>query len=95
MAEKELNIAELAAVVVAADPELRDEIKGLVSDIIGHMRYTMRHGDPNAKLQLARYITPQLLGAMKRVDKADNEAEKRAAYERMMAQLRGEDVPAA
>lgn len=89
-----VSVSELAAAVVAADDELRNELKGLVSDIIGHMRYTMRHGDPSAKIALAKSITPQLLTAVNKVDQSEGEQARREAYERMMSELRGE-VPAA
>lgn len=85
-----VSVGELAAAVVAADEDLKNELKHLVQDIIGHMRYTMRHGDPSAKIALAKTITPQLLGAINKVDKGEDEQAKRAAYERMMADLRGE-----
>lgn len=92
-AKDELNMGELAAAVVAADPEIRNELKGLVQDIIRHMRYTMRHGEASSKLQLARAITPQLLSAINKVNESEGQAAQKAAYERMMGALRGEYVP--
>lgn len=89
-----VSLGELAQAVVAADDELRNELKALVQDIIGHMRYTMRHGDPASKLSLAKSITPQLLTAINKVDHSEDEQARREAYNRMMAELRGEE-PAA
>lgn len=87
----ELSLAELAKTVVAEDPVLRDMLRQLVADMVGVMRYTMRHGTPSEKLQLARSIVPQLLTAMKSVDQNQTDAAKREAYERMMAKMRGEE----
>lgn len=94
MAGDELSMGDLAAAVVASDPKLRNELKGLVQDMIRHMRWTMRHGEPSAKTQLSKQIMPQLLKAINKVDQDEGEAEERAAYERMMAALRGDLPPA-
>lgn len=92
MADAKLSIGELAAAVVAQDDTLRDELKALVRDGIRHMRYTMRHGDPAQKTAIAKQIMPQLLTAINKVEGDAGAAEERAAYERMMAGLRGEPV---
>lgn len=89
----ELSMGDLAAAVVAADDDLRDDLKKLVADMIRHMRWTMRHGEPSAKTQLSKQIMPQLLKAINKVDSDENEKEERAAYERMMAALRGDVIP--
>ncbi len=90
MADAKLSIGDLAAAVVAQDDQVRNELKGLVTDMIRHMRYTMRHGDPGQKTALSKQIVPQLLTAINKVDGDASQAEERAAYERMMAGLRGE-----
>lgn len=92
MADPKLSVGELAAAVVAQDDHLRDQLKGLVTDVVKHMRYTMRHGDPAQKTALAKQILPQMLGAIRKVDGDENEAAERAAYERMMAAIKGEVV---
>jgi hypothetical protein len=89
----ELSMGDLAAAVVAADDDLRDDLKKLVADMIRHMRWTMRHGEPSAKTQLSKQIMPQLLKAINKVDSDESEKEERAAYERMMAALRGDVIP--
>jgi hypothetical protein len=90
----QLSMGDLAAAVVAADDDLRDDLKKLVADMIRHMRWTMRHGEPSAKTQLSKQIMPQLLKAINKVDTDESEKEERAAYERMMAALRGDVIPA-
>ena len=92
MANEKLSMGDLAAAVVAQDDEIRDDLKGLVRDMIRHMRHTMRHGDPASKIALSKQIIPQLLTAINKVDADEGEKEEKAAYERMMAALRG-DVP--
>jgi hypothetical protein len=87
-----LSLGDLAAAVVAQDEEIRDDLKGLVSDMIKHMRYTMRHGEASAKTALSKQIIPQLLTAINKVDSDESEKEEKAAYDRMMAQLRGDPV---
>lgn len=92
MANEKLSMGDLAAAVVAQDDEIRDDLKGLVRDMIRHMRHTMRHGDPASKIALSKQIIPQLLTAINKVDADEGEKEEKAAYERMMAALRG-DMP--
>lgn len=89
-----VSLNDLAATVVAQDPEIRAQLKGLVSDLIGHMRYTMRHGDPASKIALTKQVLPSLLGSIKKVEGEAGDAEARDAYERMIATLRG-DAPVA
>jgi hypothetical protein len=91
MADK-LSLPDLAAAVVAQDEDIRDSLKGLVQDMIKHMRYTMRHGDPSAKTALSKQIIPQLLNGVHKVDSDAGEAEERAAYKRLMSALAG-DAP--
>ena len=92
MAGDRLTVGELAAAVVAQDAEVRDDLKALVRDMIRHMRWTMRHGEPSAKTALSKQIIPQLLTAINKVDQNEHEAEERAAYERLMKALSG-DAP--
>lgn len=89
-AEAKLSIGDLAAAVVAQDEQIRNQLKGLVNDVVLHMRHTMRHGDPAQKTALAKQVLPQLLTAIKKVDGDTSAAEERAAYDRMMAAIRGE-----
>jgi hypothetical protein len=90
VAEQQLSIGELAAAVVANDDELRIQLKGLVTDIIGNMRYTMRHGDPAAKIALSKSVIPQLLSAINKVDTEKARESEKAAYDRLLAAVRGE-----
>lgn len=93
MAGDKLTVGDLAAAVVAQDDGIRDDLKGLVRDMIRHMRHTMRHGDPASKIALSKQIIPQLLTAINKVDADESEKEEKAAYDRMMAALRGDVIP--
>jgi hypothetical protein len=53
----------------------------------------MRVGAPADKIALVKAVLPQMLGAMNTVAQDEQEAEERAAYDRMRAALRG-DLPA-
>ena len=85
-----VSVGDLAAAVVAQDPQLQNELKGLVADIVGNMRYTMRHGDPASKAALSKAIVPQLLSAINKVEKSAAVEEQREAYERLLAGIRGD-----
>ena len=85
-----VSVGGLAAAVVAQDPALQNELKGLVADIVGNMRHTMRHGDPAAKAALSKAVVPQLLAAISKVEKSAAVEEQRAAYERLLAGIRGD-----
>lgn len=85
-----VSVGDLAAAVVAQDPALQNELKGLVQDMVGHMRHTMRHGDPASKTAMAKAIVPQLLTAISKVEKSAAVEEQRAAYDRMLASIRGD-----
>lgn len=82
-------IGEMAAAVVAQDPQLQDELRELVRGIVKFMKHTMVHGDVNAKTALARSITPQLLSALSSVDNDVKMREERQAYDRMLDGVRG------
>lgn len=85
-----ISIGELAATVVAQDPELRDDLRALMRDIVISMRRTMKHGAPNEKLQLVKTITPALLKGLGEADQGESDRRRREAYERMLASVRGD-----
>lgn len=88
--EQDTTLNELAAAVVASDPELRNELRTMVKELIGIMRYQIRHGDDSTKVALAKSMVPQLLKSMQNVDRDEQEQDKRAAYERILAGVRGD-----
>jgi hypothetical protein len=92
--QRNKQVAELAAGVVASDPTLKAELGGLINDIIKYQRLVMRVGSPADKIALTKAILPQMLAAMNTVAQSEAEAEERAAYDNMMRVLRGEDTVA-
>lgn len=88
--QRNQQIAQLAAGVVADSKEIKEELSGLIQDIIKHQRMVMRVGSPSDKLALTKAILPQMLQAMNTVAQDEAAAEEQAAYDRMRAALRGE-----
>jgi hypothetical protein len=80
--EKSMEDATVA--IIASDPELRDELRGLISDATKRYRHVVRWGSPDARLAAIKAIVPGLLRAMGRVEQSEEEAEARAAYERLL-----------
>jgi hypothetical protein len=88
--QRNQQMAQLAAGIVADDKAIRDSLKGLVNDIINHQRIVMRVGSPQDKQALVKAVLPQMLAAMNTVAQDEAAAEEQAAYDRMRAALRGE-----
>lgn len=91
--QRNQQLAELAARVVADDPAIKAQMSKLVSDIIAYQSLTMRVGSPQEKSALVKAVLPQMLGAMNTVAQDEAAAEERASIERMYAMMRGEQVP--
>ena len=85
-------IAAVAARVVADDPALRARMQRLVNAMLDDAEYTMRFGSPNERAALMRSVVPALLRSMQGADADATAAAQQAAYERMMRQMRGEEV---
>lgn len=80
--EKSLEDATVA--IIASDPELRAELRGLIMDATKRYRHVVRWGQPDARLAAIKAIVPGLLRSMGRVEQSEEEAEARAAYERLL-----------
>lgn len=88
--QRNAQLAQTAAAVVASDPVLKNELSLLVQDIVKFQRYTMKFGSSQDKLALVKAILPQMLGAMNTVAQNEEAAAERAAYDRIRAMMRGE-----
>jgi hypothetical protein len=88
--QNEVSLNDLAAAVIAQDPELRNDLRSMVKDMIGMLRYQIRYGDDSTKVSLARTMVPQLLRSMQNVEQDEERAEERKAYDRILASARGE-----
>lgn len=86
-------VSAMAAAVVQSDPVLREQLTGLVRDVIAHMQFTMAHGMASEKATLYKALAPSLLSALQSADANDRRGEERKAYDRMIAMMRGEADP--
>ena len=79
----ELSLEEATVALINSDPELREELRGLIRDATARYRHTIRWGSPDARLAAIKAIVPGLLRAMGRVEQSEQEAAMREAYERL------------
>ena len=80
----DLSLEEATVALINSDPELRDELRGLILDATRRYKHVIRWGAPDARLSAIKAIVPGLLRAMGRVEQSEQEAELRAAYDRLL-----------
>lgn len=90
LAKDQLSVNDLAATVVASDPELRESLKALALDMVNGLRYSMAHGDLATRLALAKTMAPHLLRAMQNVEADEANKRGKEAYENILKYSRGE-----
>lgn len=83
-------IAEVAATVVASDPELRNRVGRLVKRLVAEAEHTLDFGTPTDRAALMKAIVPTMLRSIQSAEGDAGNVARAAAYERMMAALRGE-----
>lgn len=83
-------LGEVAAAVLADNPDLRNRVTKLVERLLSHAEKTMRFGSEGEKNALMKQVVPGLLRSLKSADVNAGEAEQAAAYERMQRYSRGE-----
>lgn len=83
-------IADVAAHVVADDPQIRQRMKRLVNAMLDDAEHTVQFGSMTDRTALMKQVVPALLRSMQGADANASESADKAAYERMMAKLRGE-----
>lgn len=88
----ESPIAEVAAQVVASDEQLRRRVSKLVKRLVIEAEHTLDFGTPSDKAALMKAIVPTMLRSIQSADADANSAAKRASYERILSQMRG-DTP--
>lgn len=89
------QINAMAQALVASDPVLRTQLAAVVQGSIYHMRFILKHGSPADKMIILKNIMPHLLNGAQGVDQAEAKKQEAAAYERMLAMMRGEEPPPA
>lgn len=80
----EQTIEDATVALINSDPELRDELRGLISDATKRYRHTIRWGAPDARLSAIKAIVPGLLRAMGRVEQSESDKAMHEAYERLL-----------
>lgn len=83
-------IRDVAAAIVANDPQIRQRMKKIVNSLLDDAERTIAIGDPRDKAQLMKQVMPALLRSMQGADANASEAAEKVAYDRMLAALRGE-----
>lgn len=85
-------LADVAAQIVADDPDIRGRMKVLVNTLLDDAFHLVKFGTPQERMNLMRAVVPALMRGMQGGDANASEAREKQAYERMMAELRG-DTP--
>lgn len=83
-------LADVAAQVVADDPQIRRRMKRIVNALLSSAEHTLQWGTPQEKALLMKQVVPGLLRSMQGADVNASEAEEAARYERIKAFSRGE-----
>ena len=86
------GLADLAGAAVAADPELQARLRNLTHALIDDAFHTLRFGSPSDRAVLMKSIVPAMLKSMQGTQAAEADRQARAAYERLLAEVRG-DTP--
>lgn len=81
----EQSLEDATAALISADPDLREELRGLIRDAIARYRHTIRWGSPDARLSAIKAIIPGMIRAMGRVELSESDKQLREAYEEIRA----------
>ena len=92
--QRNASINELAKAAVEGDSELQAELRKMVRNAIKIGTHTLAHGSPTDKMAMMKTLMPHMLEALRQTEQNERAASERAAYERIMAELRG-DLPGA
>ena len=86
------NVAKLSSAALAADPELRKRTQSVFSQSLRIAENQLRMGTDAQRSSIIKAIVPQLMRSLQ--DEAADERlqQERAAYQRLMAALRGDTV---
>lgn len=84
-------IADVAAHVVAGDPELRRRVGKLVKRLIAEAEHTLDFGTPTDRAALMKAVVPTMLRSIQSAEGDAGDAARAAAYARIMEQMRGGD----
>lgn len=82
---------DVAARVVADNPDIKAEMQGLIMAMIKDAKHMMRTGTPSERQRLFNSVLPALLRSMQGADANANEAAEKEAWEQMKRDLLGGD----
>lgn len=83
-------IGDVMTRVVADDEDLRKRARRLVLALLKDAEHTVQFGTAAERANLTKSIVPALLRSMQGADADAKEGQKRVAFERMLASMRGE-----
>ena len=83
-------LADVAAQVVADDPQIRRRMKRLVNALLSEAERIIQYGSPSEKALLMKQVVPGLMRSMTGADVNASEAEDAERYERIKMYARGE-----
>jgi len=86
-------IGDVAAQIVANDPQIKARMQKIVNALLDDAEHVIRMGTPQARQNLFRSVVPALMRSMQSADANASEADEKKAWERMKAQMRGENPP--
>jgi hypothetical protein len=78
------SLEDATVALLQQEPELRAQLRTLLSTAIARFQHTIEFGSPDARLTAMKAIVPGLIKSMGRVEQSAGEAEQRAAYERLL-----------
>lgn len=77
------SLEDATVALIQQEPELRAQLRTLLSTSIARFQHTIEFGAPDTRLAAMKAIVPGLIKAMGRVESSAGEAEQRAAYTRL------------
>jgi len=79
----EQTIEEATVALIQSDPELRSELRDLISTAVARFKHDLTWGAPEVRIRAQNAIVPGLLRNMGKVEQSEQDAEMAAAYERL------------
>jgi len=90
--QKTESLQAISREIVAGDAGLQAELKQLITASIKMAVHTMKFGMPAEKMAMMKMLTPHMLEALRQTQQSEAKEAERAAYERILKELRGEVV---
>lgn len=83
-------LAEVAASIVAGDPELRKRVQRLVKRLVAEAEHTLEWGSAADKSALMKAVVPTMLRSIQNADADASDQAMADAYQRMLSSMRGD-----